>query len=152
MKTYYVYILICSDDSYYTGITNNTDKRTLEHNNNLDKISYTYSRRPVKLVYKESFQNPNNAIKWGKRIKGWSPKKKEALIKEDFDEIKRLSNFKKNSSNVSTPDNYRDNMTLPSVKIKRIHRNCLNKVKFYFLFSKKQESKQIIGHCIIDNC
>ena len=94
MKTYYVYILICSDKSYYTGITNNIDKRIQEHNNSIDKTSYTYSKRPVKIAYKESFQNPNDAIKWEKRIKGWSRKKKEALINSDFDELKKLSNLK----------------------------------------------------------
>lgn len=94
MKVYYVYILLCSDNSYYTGITNNIDKRIIEHNNSLDKTSYTYSRRPVQLVYKETFQNPNDAIMWEKRIKDWSRKKKEALINGDFVELKRLSNLK----------------------------------------------------------
>ena len=94
MKEYYIYILICSDNSYYTGITNNIDKRLIEHNNNLDKRSYTFSRRPVKIVYQETFQNPNDAIKWEKRIKGWSRKKKEALISGSFEELKKLSNKK----------------------------------------------------------
>lgn len=96
MKTYYVYILLCSDNSYYTGITNNIDKRLVEHNNSLDKKSYTFSRRPVKVVYKESFQDPNDAIVWEKRIKGWSRKKKEALINGDFEKLKFLSNQKNN--------------------------------------------------------
>ena len=98
MKTYYVYILKCSDKSYYTGITNNIDKRLIEHNNSTDRKSYTFSRRPVELIYKESFQNPKDAILWEKRIKGWSRKKKEALIKEDFEELKRLSNLKSHTS------------------------------------------------------
>ena len=97
MKVYFVYILICSDNSYYTGITNNIDRRLLEHNNDLDKTSYSYSRRPVKIVYHECFQNPNDAIMWEKRIKGWTRKKKEALINGNFDELKRLSNLKKNN-------------------------------------------------------
>ncbi len=101
MKTYYVYILLCSDNSYYTGITNNIDKRLVEHNNNLDKKSYTFSRRPVKVVYQETFQNPNDAIMWEKRIKGWSRKKKEALIKGDFEELKKLSNKKNHTGHPS---------------------------------------------------
>ncbi|HKK61719.1 MAG TPA: hypothetical protein VJ951_04115, partial [Bacteroidales bacterium] len=60
-----------------------------------NKTSYTYSRRPVKIVFYETFQNPNDAILWEKRIKGWSRKKKEALINGDFEELKRLSNIKK---------------------------------------------------------
>jgi len=95
MKNYYVYILLCKDNSYYTGITNNIEKRILEHNHSTNKTSYTYSRRPVKIVYQEIFQNPNEAILWEKRIKGWSRKKKEALINGDFEELKRLSNIKK---------------------------------------------------------
>ena len=102
MKVYYVYILLCSDNSYYTGITNNIDKRINEHNHSLNKTSYTYSRRPVKIVYKETFQNPNDAILWEKRIKGWSRRKKEALINGDFDELKILSNIKNHSLHPST--------------------------------------------------
>lgn len=67
----------------------------------MDKTSYTYSRRPVKLIYKETFQNPNDAITWEKRIKGWSRKKKEALIKGDFEELKKLSNNKNESGHTS---------------------------------------------------
>lgn len=102
MKVYYVYILICSGNSYYTGITNNIDKKLNEHNHNLDKKSYTYSRRPVKIVYHEAFQNPNDAIMWEKRIKGWSRKKKETLINRDFDELKKISNQKNHTLNTST--------------------------------------------------
>ena len=91
----------CSDNSYYTGVTNNIDRRITEHNNSMDKTSYTYSRRPVKLIYKETFQNPNDAITWEKRIKGWSRKKKEALIKGDFEELKKLSNNKNESGHTS---------------------------------------------------
>ncbi len=98
MKTYYVYIVKCSDKSYYAGITNDIDRRLIEHNNKVDKKSYTYTRRPVELVYKESFQNPNDAIVWEKRIKGWSRRKKEALIVNDFEELQRLSNLKNHTS------------------------------------------------------
>ena len=101
MKKYYVYILHCKDNSYYTGITNNIEKRIAEHNHSPNKTSYTYSRRPVKIVYQEIFQNPNDAINWEKRIKGWSRKKKEALINGDFEELKRLSNKKNNTNHPS---------------------------------------------------
>ena len=94
MKKYYVYILLCADNSYYTGITSNLDKRIQEHNHSIDKTSYTYSRRPVKLIYHETFQYPNDAILWEKRIKGWTRKKKEALIRGEFEELKRLSKIK----------------------------------------------------------
>ncbi len=101
MKNYYVYILKCSDKSYYTGITNDINRRVIEHNHSPNKKSYTFSRRPVKLVYYESFQNPNDAIIWEKRIKGWTRQKKEALIRGDIEELKRLSNKKGHTSTSS---------------------------------------------------
>ena len=95
MNKYFVYILQCSNNSFYTGITNNIEKRIQEHQTGINKKCYTYSKRPVKLVYYEVFQNPNEAISKEKQIKGWSRKKKQALIDNDFEELKRLSNLKK---------------------------------------------------------
>ncbi|MGV0965422.1 GIY-YIG nuclease family protein [Empedobacter falsenii] len=46
-KIYYVYIIKCSDNSYYVGVTNNLQKRINEHNDGIDSMSYTFSRRPV---------------------------------------------------------------------------------------------------------
>lgn len=70
MKIYYVYILKCSDKSYYTGVTNDLERRFAEHQTGDDKKSYTFKRRPLKLAYFESFNEINNAINWEKRIKG----------------------------------------------------------------------------------
>jgi len=89
--TYYVYIVECTDGSYYTGVTNDIERRLWEHNNDDKKTAYTYSRRPVVLKYCESFQFIQNAIAWEKQLKGWSRKKKEALFREDWEEIKRLA-------------------------------------------------------------
>lgn len=95
MKTYYVYILICSDNSYYTGITNNLERREAEHNEGNSGVAYTYSRRPVRLAWWTEFSNPDMAIELEKQIKGWSRRKKEALISGDWDKLKRLSkNYK----------------------------------------------------------
>jgi len=94
MKNYYVYILKCSDGTYYTGVTNNINRRLAEHNSGAIPGSYTHSRRPLELMFHEEFNDINNAILLEKRIKGWSRKKKEALIEENFDELKRLSNLK----------------------------------------------------------
>ncbi len=89
---YFVYIVECADKSYYTGITNDVDRRVEEHNLGLYFTSYTYSRRPVVLKYFERFQDVTQAIDFEKQVKGWSRKKKEALFKEDWEEIKRLAN------------------------------------------------------------
>ncbi len=91
MKTYYVYILKCSDNSYYTGITNDIDMRLAQHKDGDNPKSYTYRRRPVKLVFCESFISPNEAIDFEKQVKGWSRKKKEALIERNWDQLKKLA-------------------------------------------------------------
>ncbi len=90
----YVYILECSDKSYYTGVTNNAEKRVEEHNIGIDRNSYTYTRRPVKLVFFEKFVNSLQAIQFEKQLKGWSRNKKEALINNQLDLLPELSKSK----------------------------------------------------------
>jgi putative endonuclease len=89
---YFVYIVECTDGYYYTGVTNNLDRRIAEHNEGLDPKSFTYKRRPVVLKYWLRFTNIEKAIEWEKQLKGWSRKKKEALFIEDWDEVKRFAN------------------------------------------------------------
>ena len=62
MKLYYVYIVKCSDNSYYTGVTNDLESRINEHNDGLNPESYTYKRRPVELVFHYEFNDINQAI------------------------------------------------------------------------------------------
>jgi putative endonuclease len=97
-KIYYVYILKCSDDSYYTGVTNNLERRLNEHQYGVNEGSYTYFRRPVELKFFEEFKYINQAIEVEKKIKKWSKGKKKALIENNWDKIKELS-ICKNSSN-----------------------------------------------------
>jgi putative endonuclease len=91
MKTYFVYIVKCKDESFYTGITNYLDRRLFEHNVGFDKDAYTYQRRPVELVWFEMFTDPNLAITFEKKIKGWSRRKKQALIDQDWERLVRHS-------------------------------------------------------------
>ena len=100
MKRYYVYILQCSDDSYYTGVTNNLERRLGEHETGKSQKSYTATRLPLKLVYYEIFDRAMKAIKFEKQVKGWSRKKKEALIERNWSKLKELSACK-NSSHYS---------------------------------------------------
>lgn len=95
--TYIVYIVECKDWSYYIGITNDLEKRIWEHNSGQDINSYTYSRRPVELKYFEIFMDVNQAIAREKQIKGWSRKKKQALIVQNFDKLKELAKSKSKS-------------------------------------------------------
>jgi putative endonuclease len=91
MKSYVVYILECSDGSYYTGSTADINKRFWEHEQGVMPSSYTYSRRPVKLVWtSEETQRYSEALKWERQIKGWSRVKKQALIRGDFDAIHEI--------------------------------------------------------------
>ena len=91
MKNYCVYILKCSDDSYYTGVTSDLENRILQHNCGKWKTCYTYPRRPVELIYCESYQWIMNAINREKQLKGWSRAKKEALIAGEEDKLKELA-------------------------------------------------------------
>ena len=91
---YYVYIVECKDWSYYIGITNDLEKWLWDHNTGQDENSYTYSHRPVELKYFETFIDVNRAIAREKQIKGWSRKKKQALIAQNFDKLKELSKSK----------------------------------------------------------
>ena len=91
LKLYYVYILRCSDEKLYIGITNNISRRIEEHNSGITKSSYTYSRRPVKLIYYQEFIEVEQAIQFEKKIKKWSRLKKEALITKDFDKLRLLA-------------------------------------------------------------
>ncbi len=91
---FYVYILLCGDDSYYTGITNSLERRVEEHVNGYSEPFYTHNRQPVKVVYSEIFQWVEDAIKREKQIKGWTRNKKEALISQNFKLLKQLSKKK----------------------------------------------------------
>jgi len=91
MQYYYVYILKCSDSSYYTGVTNNLEKRFAEHQCGDNPKSYVFKRRPLKLVWSECYNEINQAIEKEKQIKGWSRKKKEALIKGDYGLLIKLA-------------------------------------------------------------
>ncbi len=91
MNSYFVYILECSDTSYYIGITNDVEKRVHEHQSGIDKSCYTYTRRPVTYLYHEEFSEVEQAIQREKQLKGWSKRKKLALIQGDFDGLVSLS-------------------------------------------------------------
>ena len=89
-KKGYLYILECSDGSYYTGSTNNLEMRLAQHQAR-EGANHTKSRLPVKLVYYEEFQRIDDAFYREKQVQGWSRKKKEALIKGEYNELIHLS-------------------------------------------------------------
>lgn len=93
MREYYVYILRCKDGSYYTGVTNNYERRSMEHWESADSRGYLSRalKKPIKLVHVEAFQSITDAITREKQIKRWSRSKKEALIKDDLESLIKLA-------------------------------------------------------------
>ncbi len=87
---FYTYMLKCADGSFYTGHTENLDNRVAEHNAGFVK-GYTFTRRPVELVWSEYFQTRYEALEAERQIKGWSRAKKQALCKSDWETISALA-------------------------------------------------------------
>ncbi|MCZ4408254.1 GIY-YIG nuclease family protein [Cryomorphaceae bacterium 1068] len=75
----WMYILQCCDGTYYTGSTNDIDKRVLEHSKGFGAI-YTKKRLPIELIYFEEYNRVDLAFHREKQVQGWSRKKKEALM------------------------------------------------------------------------
>jgi len=86
----YMYILLCSNGQYYTGSSNDLERRLAQHQNG-EGSNFTRKHRPVKLVYLEEFDRIDDAFYREKQVQGWSRKKKEALIKMQYDKLPELS-------------------------------------------------------------
>ena len=85
----WLYILKCSDGSYYTGSTVNLERRIAEHQAGEVK-GYTASRLPIDVVFVHEFPTEHDAFLREQQVKGWSRAKKEALIRDDFDALVEL--------------------------------------------------------------
>lgn len=79
-KKYYVYMLLCNDRTFYTGTSNNVEKRVATHNAGKG-AKYTKIRRPVKLMYSEELANKSEALKREIAIKKLSRQQKVTLLK-----------------------------------------------------------------------
>jgi len=90
MATAYMYILECSDGSYYTGSTKELELRLQQHQNG-EGANHTKKNLPVKLVYTEEFSRIDDAFYREKQVQGWSRKKKEALIHAKHENLPELS-------------------------------------------------------------
>ncbi|AXT49482.1 GIY-YIG nuclease family protein [Aquimarina sp. BL5] len=88
--TGYMYILECSDGSYYTGSTKDLDKRLQQHQNG-EGANHTKKRLPIRLLYYEQYDRIDTAFYREKQVQGWSRAKKEALINGDLDTLPGLS-------------------------------------------------------------
>jgi len=86
----WMYILRCSDNSYYVGSTIDLQRRVRDHNDG-NGAQYTAQRRPVELVYATEFADIQQAYAAEKQVQGWSRAKREALIRGDFEALPGLA-------------------------------------------------------------
>ena len=88
--SFYLYILRCSDNSYYTGHTDELEERLAKHDRG-EYSGYTSARRPVELAFSHQFPSRDEAFRAEQQVKGWSRRKKEALIGGDWDSLRLLA-------------------------------------------------------------
>lgn len=86
-----VYILRCSDGSYYTGLTKQEIEARAWEQNAGTYDGYTAKRLPVELVFTETYDRIIDVIARERQVKGWSRRKKEALIALDYEALPELS-------------------------------------------------------------
>ncbi len=95
--SFWVYILRCADGSYYTGHTDNLDRRIAQHQSG-EIPGYTHDRRPVELMFSETFAERIDALERERQVKDWSRKKKEALFRSDFGAVSVAGETSRQSS------------------------------------------------------
>jgi predicted GIY-YIG superfamily endonuclease len=101
-QMFWIYMLKCVDGSYYIGHSDNLSTRIAQHHAGTIPTCYTFSRRPVDVVYSREFPTREEAIAMERKLKGWSRAKKAALIRNDWVEISRLSRARNENQNPST--------------------------------------------------
>ena len=92
--SFWVYMLQCADRSYYVGHTDELEKRVLQHDRS-ELGGYTSTRLPVRVVFTQEFPSREEALAAELQIKGWSRKKKEALVRGDWADVSRLARRRK---------------------------------------------------------
>lgn len=80
MSHWFVYILRCADDSLYTGVTTDPDRRQREHNSRKGGARYTRARQPVSMIYRESCPDRSTALKREAQIKRMTRQQKLTLL------------------------------------------------------------------------
>ena len=88
---FWVYILRCVDGIYYTGHTDNLEARLYQHHAGAISSCYTFKKRPLELVFSQEFLTREEALTSEQQIKGWSRKKKEAMMQGNWAEVSRLA-------------------------------------------------------------
>src|SRR5262249_24925490 len=101
--SFWVYILVCADRSYYVGHTDDLELRMAKHNTG-EYRGYTQKRLPVQLLFSEELSSRSDAFARERQIKGWSRKKKEALIQCNWTELRRLARSSTGSERAKNKD------------------------------------------------
>ena len=91
--SFWVYILRCADGSYYTGHADNLEQRIAQHHSG-EFGGYTATRKPVTLVFSQECATREEALRVEQQLKGWSQKKKEAMMRGDWVGVNQLSRGK----------------------------------------------------------
>jgi len=90
---FWVYVLRCSDNSYYTGHTDDLERRLGMHQSG-EIPGYTMNRRPIELAYSQECATREEALSAELQIKGWTRANKEAMFRSDWTAVNRLSRGK----------------------------------------------------------
>jgi putative endonuclease len=80
MSDWFVYMLRCADNSLYTGVTTDVERRVVEHNAKKSVTKYTRVRQPVSVAYQEKAESRSEACKRESQLKKLTKKDKEALV------------------------------------------------------------------------
>ena len=100
--TFWVYILRCSDGSYYVGHTDDLEVRLAQHQ--MGSLGgYTSSRRPVELVFADPMASRDDAFQRERQVKRWSRAKKEALIARDWERLHQIVHAEWRSETLPVP-------------------------------------------------
>ena len=102
LMSFWVYVLRCADGSYYTGHTDDLDWRMAQHEQGAIGSCYTCKPPPLVLAFSQSFETREEALSSERQIKGWSRRKKEAMMRGDWLEVSRLSKASTGSVHPST--------------------------------------------------
>jgi putative endonuclease len=95
----WTYIVECADGSYYVGSTVDLERRLWEHNHSeTEGAAYTRRRRPVRLVWSAQYDSVTEAFAYEKQLQGWSRKKREALIRGEFEHLPGLARRRASSA------------------------------------------------------
>ncbi len=101
--SFWAYILRCADGTYYTGHSDDLERRVSQHHGGAFPDCYTFRRRPLEVMWVQEFPERIEALEAERKIKGWSQAKKEGLIRGDWAAVHRLAVRRKSFETAAQP-------------------------------------------------